>query len=200
MAIAGACMNWLSENLKILDNPKDSEEIASECEDTGDVYFVPAFSGLFAPYWRADARGLIIGITQYTTKAHIIRAALEAVAFQNLEIVESMNKDSGITLKELQVSGGMTNNKLLMQIQADFLGIPVVKPAMAETTSFGAALAAGKAIGLWDLKDCKSILISNESFYSNLSAETREAKYLKWKKAVQRSMGWDESIAPGADN
>jgi glycerol kinase len=118
-------MNWLVDNLKVLDNAKDSEEVALQVEDTGDVYFVPAFSGLFAPYWRADARGLIIGITQYTTKAHIIRAALEAVAFQNYEIVEAMNKDSGIKLPELQVSGGMTNNKLLMQMQADILGVPV---------------------------------------------------------------------------
>lgn len=193
VAIAGAALNWLRDNLQLLNETKESEEIALTVKDTGDVYFVPAFSGLFAPHWRSDARGLIIGITQYTTKAHIIRATLEAVAFQNLEIVESMNKDSGINLKMLQVSGGMSRNKLLLQLQSDFLGIPVVKPSMTETTSFGAALTAGKTIGLWDLKDHKSIPIYNETYYCTLPEDARAAKYRKWKRAVEKSKGWDES-------
>ncbi len=134
---------------------------------------MPAFSGLFAPHWRPDARGLIIGITQYTTKSHIIRAALEAVAFQNREIVESMNKDSGISLKELQVDGGMTENKLLMQMQADVLGIPVIKPSSIETTSFGAALAAGHTIGLWNLNDDQTIPIIFETYNCGISEESK---------------------------
>ena len=178
MAIAGAALNWLRDNLQIISDTKDSDEIAQQVDDTGDVCFVPAFSGLFAPHWRADARGLIIGITQYTTRAHIIRAALEAVAFQNLEIVESMNKDSGIDLKVLQVSGGMTNNKLLMQMQADVLGIPVSRPSMTECSSFGAALAAGKTIGLWDLKDHKTWKVYSEIFHSTISAEGKMGIFL----------------------
>ena len=125
VAIAGAAVNWLRDKLGIITDSKETEEIANQVNDTGDVVFVPAFSGLFAPHWSSSARGLIIGITQYTTRAHIVRATLEAIAFQNLEIVESMNKDSGINLKELQVSGGMTSNRLLMQMQSDLLGIPV---------------------------------------------------------------------------
>lgn len=197
VAIAGASLNWLKDSLEILPNANRSEEIAKQVKDTGDVYFVPAFSGLFAPHWRPDARGLIIGITQYTTKAHIIRAALEAVAFQNLEIVESMNKDSGISLKELQVDGGMTENKLLMQMQADVLGIPVIRQSMTETTSFGAALAAGHAIGLWNLNDEQTIPIIFETYQSSISQEIRDIKYNKWKKAVQKSMGWDETAVHG---
>lgn len=193
VAIAGAALNWLRDNLGIINDASESEEVANQVKDTGDVCFVPAFSGLFAPYWRADARGLMIGITQYTTKAHIVRAALEAVAFQNLEIVESMNKDSGISLQELQVSGGMTQNKLLLQMQADLLGIPVVKQLMTETTAFGAALAAGSAAGIWDLKDHKAIPISFETFNCTISEETRQLRYKKWKKAVEKSMGWDEN-------
>lgn len=192
VAIAGACFNWLKDNLEILPDIQETEEIANQVENTGDVYFVPAFSGLFAPHWKADARGLIIGLTQYTTKAHIIRAALEAVAFQNREIVESMNKDSGIKLKELQVSGGMTKNKLLMQMQADVLGIPIVRQSMHETTAFGAALAAGITIGVWDLKSQTSIPINFETYNSLISDEEREKRYKKWKLAVKRSIGWDK--------
>ncbi len=158
---------------------------------------MPAFSGLFAPYWKADARGLIIGLTQYTTKAHIIRAALEAVAFQNVEIVESMNKDSGIKLKELQVSGGMTKNKLLMQLQADVLGIPVVRQSMHETTAFGAALAAGITIGVWDLKSQNEIPINVEIYNSTISEAERVERFRKWKKAIKRSMAWDDNRSVG---
>lgn len=191
VAIAGACFNWLKDNLEILPDVAKTEELANDVQNTGGVYFVPAFSGLFAPHWKADARGLIIGLTQYTKKAHIIRAALESVAFQNLEIVESINKDTRFELKELQVSGGMTKNKLLLQLQADFLGIPIVRQSMHETTAFGAALAAGIVIGVWD--PSKPIPINNSETYNPaISNEDRIKRYKKWKQAVQRSIGWDD--------
>lgn len=193
VGIAGAAINWLRDQMGLIEDAGETEEIANQVKDTGDVVFVPAFSGLFAPHWKQSARGLIIGLTQYTTKAHIVRATLEAIAFQTAEIVESMIKDSGVNLKELQVSGGMTSNKLLLQMQSDLLGIPVVKPSMSESTSFGVALAAGKTLGLWSLKDHQSIPIYTETFHSTISEEVREARYKKWKKAVEKSIGWDDS-------
>ena len=149
IAIAGALVQWLRDNLKLIEKAPDVEGLARTVEDNGGIYFVPAFSGLFAPYWRSDARGVIAGLTRYVNRGHIARAVLEATAFQTREVLDAMNADSGVSLKALKVDGGMVHNNLLMQIQADVLGVPVIRPKIAETTALGAAYAAGLAIGFW---------------------------------------------------
>ena len=198
IATTGAAVKWLRDSLGIIKSAEESELIALQVSDNGGVYFVPAFSGLFAPYWQPDARGIIIGLTQFTSKAHIVRATLEAVCFQTKEILDAMNQDSGIPLKALLVDGGMTANDLLMQMQADTLGIDVLRPMMKETTALGAAIAAGiaKGIEVWDLKGEGGSKQDMEKFTPNLDEDKRKQSYDKWKKAVQRSMGWEASSNP----
>uniref|UniRef100_A0A1B6MF44 glycerol kinase n=2 Tax=Graphocephala atropunctata TaxID=36148 RepID=A0A1B6MF44_9HEMI len=191
VAVAGAAINWLRDNLEIFEKVQEVENIASRVMHTGDVYFVPAFSGLYAPYWQEDARGSIVGITEETQRGHIIRATLEAICYQTRDILEAMNKDCGIPLTRLQVDGGMTTNNLLMQLQADLCGIPVVRPQMAETTALGAAMAAGSAAGIevWDLDHLQPT--SNDTFSPVITDEERDNSYAKWKMAVERCLHWD---------
>lgn len=194
IAIAGACVQWLRDNLNLIGSSAEIEELAQSVEGTHGTYFVPAFSGLYAPYWQPEARGLIIGLTQFTTKAHIARAVLEAVCFQTRETLDAMYKDSGYQLQVLLVDGGMTQNNLLMQLQADILGIPVVRPSMPETTALGAAMAAGAAEGIevWSLRPEDLTSITTDTFHPNITETERNVRYSKWKKAVQRCMDWDE--------
>ena len=149
IAIAGALVQWLRDNLKLISSAPEVEELARQVEDSGGMYIVPAFSGLFAPYWRSDARGVMVGLTRYVNRGHMARAALEAVCYQTRDIVEAMNRDSGVTLSHLKVDGGMVHNDLLMQFQADMLDVPVIRPTIVETTCLGAAYAAGLATGFW---------------------------------------------------
>ncbi|ELW63924.1 glycerol kinase 2 [Tupaia chinensis] len=192
VAIAGAVIRWLRDNLEIIKTSEEIEKLAKQVGTSYGCYFVPAFSGLYAPYWEPTARGIICGLTQFTNKCHIAFAALEAVCFQTREILDAMNRDCGIPLSHLQVDGGMTNNKILMQLQADILHIPVVKPSMPETTALGAAMAAGAAegVGVWSLdpKDLSVVMV--ERFEPQIQATESETRYSTWKKAVMKSMGW----------
>ncbi|NWQ67051.1 GLPK kinase, partial [Neopipo cinnamomea] len=198
VAIAGAVVRWLRDNLGIVKSSQEVEKLAAEVGTSYGVYFVPAFSGLYAPYWEPSARGIICGLTQFTNKNHIAFAALEAVCFQTREILDAMNKDCGIPLSQLQVDGGMTNNKILMQLQADILCIPVVKPSMPETTALGAAMAAGAAegVGVWSLNPGDLTAVTCERFEPQINPEESEFRYARWKKAVVKSMGWETSEAP----
>ncbi|MGW8317977.1 MAG: glycerol kinase GlpK [Candidatus Promineifilaceae bacterium] len=194
IAITGALVQWLRDNLDFFDFSKHIEDYASEVEDSGGIYFVPAFSGLFAPYWQSDARGVIVGMTRYINKYHICRAALEASAYQTREVLDAMKKDSGVELKALKVDGGMVYNDLLMQFQSDILGVPVVRPQVAETTALGAAYAAGLAVGFWnDLEDLRQNWLIDKTWEPEMDAETRQTLYKGWLKAVQRSMNWVEN-------
>ncbi|KAK4317811.1 hypothetical protein Pmani_011135 [Petrolisthes manimaculis] len=201
VAIAGAAVRWLRDNLNIIKTSADIEPLAMSVKDSGGVYFVPAFSGLFAPYWRTDARGTICGLTQGSTGAHLARAVLEAVCFQTREILDSMQKDSGIVLNKLQVDGGMTSNNTLLQLQADLAGVPVVRPSMTETTALGAAMAAGAAegIGVWDLTKLKPL--TTDDFTPAIMPEEREQRYERWCMAVKRCMDWElpRDKQPGPD-
>ncbi|XP_071806596.1 glycerol kinase-like isoform X1 [Asterias amurensis] len=201
VAISGAAVRWLRDNLGIIKEAKDVESLAASVEDCGGVYFVPAFSGLYAPYWQTDARGTICGLTQYSNKGHIARAVLEAVCFQTKELLDAMDQDSGIPLVRLQVDGGMTANQLLMQLQADLLNIPVVRPSMPETTALGAAMAAGHAVGVWSLAPEDLTTITTDVFSPTITEENRSARYSKWKLAVKKSMNWEggESSASTQD-
>lgn len=193
IAVAGALVQWLRDNLGIIAKAPDIEALAGSVEDNGGAYFVPAFSGLFAPYWRADARGVIAGLTRFVNKGHIARAVLEASAFQTRDIVESMNRDSGVALQSLKVDGGMVYNDLLMQFQADMLKVPVIRPAVAETTALGAAYAAGLAVGFWpDLESLRRNWSVDKTWQPAMAEEEREKKYGEWKKAVERTFGWVE--------
>ncbi|XP_041373015.1 glycerol kinase-like isoform X2 [Gigantopelta aegis] len=198
VAIAGACVRWLRDNLGIIKSTEEVEELASQVDSTCGCYFVPAFTGLFCPYWQSDARGTMCGISQVTTKQHIARASLEAVCFQTREILEAMNKDSGIPMTSLQVDGGMTKNNLLMQIQADLLGIKVVRPSMPETTALGVAMAAGNAegVGVWSLDPKDLTAITTDHFEPAITEKDRDWRFGYWKMAVERSMHWerDESL------
>jgi glycerol kinase len=193
IAITGALVQWLRDNLDFFDYSQHIEDYAKQVEDSGGIYFVPAFSGLFAPYWQSDARGVIVGMTRFINKNHICRAALEATAFQTREVLDAMEKDSGVQLKALKVDGGMVYNELLMQFQSDILGVPVVRPQVAETTALGAAYAAGLAVGFWnDLEDLRKNWLIDETWDPEMDEATREKLYSGWLKAVQRSMGWVE--------
>jgi glycerol kinase len=194
IAITGALVQWLRDNLGIISNSSEVEALARSVEDNGDIYFVPAFSGLFAPYWRSDARGVIAGLTRYANKGHIARAALEATAYQTREVLEAMNADSGVDLTSLRVDGGMVYNDLLMQFQADILNVPVIRPRVAETTSLGAAYAAGLAVGFWgQVEDLRANWIQDKTWEPKMSSEVRERLYQNWKKAVTRSFDWMEN-------
>jgi len=193
VAIAGALVQWLRDNLGLISNAPEVEDLAKTVDDSGGVYFVPAFSGLFAPYWRADARGAIVGLTRYINRGHMARAALEANAYQTLDIVEAMNKDSGVELKKLKVDGGMVANELLMQFQSDILNVPVIRPSVTETTALGAAYAAGVAIGFWsDLEELRKNWAVDKTWEPQMSTNNRENGIRCWKKAVERTFNWVE--------
>ena len=191
IAITGALVQWLRDNLGIIEKSSDVETLARTVEDNGGVYFVPAFSGLYAPYWKESARGVIAGLTRYANKGHLARAVLEATAFQSREVVEAMEKDSGISLESLRVDGGMVTNDLLMQFQADILNREVVRPAVQETTALGAAYAAGLAVGFFsDLDELRSKWAVDRTWKPRLAEGERENLYRQWKKAVTRSFDW----------
>jgi len=193
IAITGALVQWLRDNLGMIKTSSEIEDLAKTVDDNGGVYFVPAFSGLFAPYWKSDARGVIAGLTRYVTKGHIARAVLEATAWQTREVLDAMNADSGVPLTALKVDGGMVFNDLLMQFQADVLGVPVVRPKVAETTALGAAYAAGLAVGFWSaVEDLRANWQKDKEWKPEMD-ETTRAKDLKlWKKAVTRTFDWVE--------
>jgi glycerol kinase len=191
IAVTGSLVQWLRDNLGLISTADEVEKLARGVEDNGGAYFVPAFSGLFAPYWRPDARGAIVGLTRFVNRGHLARAALEATAFQTREVVEAMNADSGVELTSLKVDGGMVVNELLMQFQADVLDVPVVRPVVAETTALGAAYAAGLAVGFWSSTDeIRTNWAADREWRPTMSADTREAMYADWKKAVTRTFGW----------
>ena len=191
IAITGALVQWLRDNLGLITQSAEVEELALSVDDNGGVYFVPAFSGLFAPYWRSDARGMIVGLTRYITKGHIARAALEATAYQTREILDAMKEDSGVGLKSLKVDGGMVYNELLMQFQADVLDVPVVRPKISETTALGAAYAAGLAVGFWNsLDDLRSNWQISQIWKPCMEEYRREKLYKGWLKAVERTFNW----------
>jgi glycerol kinase len=193
IAITGALVQWLRDNLGLIEKSPDVETLADSVEDNGGIYFVPAFSGLFAPYWRSDARGAIVGMTRYVNKGHLARAVLEATAYQTCEVLEAMEKDSGVALKSLKVDGGMVYNELLMQFQADILDVPVVRPKVAETTALGAAYAAGLAVGFWNnLDDLRANWQIDKTWQPQMSVEQRQTLYHGWKKAVERTFNWVE--------
>jgi glycerol kinase len=193
IAITGALVQWLRDNLGLIQKSADVEALAKSVDDNGGIYFVPAFSGLFAPYWKNDARGAIVGMTRYVTKGHIARAALEATAFQTREVLDAMNKDSGVNLTALKVDGGMVYNELLMQFQADILGVPVIRPTVAETTALGAAYAAGLAVGFWKaVEDLRVNWGKDKEWTPTMDAAHREKIYAGWKKAVTRTFDWVE--------
>jgi glycerol kinase len=193
IAISGALVQWLRDNLGLIEKSADVETLAGSVEDNGGIYFVPAFSGLFAPYWRSDARGAIVGMTRYVNKGHIARAALEATAFQTREVLDAMEKDSGVRLTALKVDGGMVYNELLMQFQADILDVPVIRPKVAETTALGAAYAAGLAVGFWkDYDELHANWGMDKQWKPSMSTEKRDSLFAGWKKAVTKTFDWIE--------
>jgi glycerol kinase len=191
IAVTGSAVQWLRDQLGIIAGAGDSETLARQVEDNGGVYFVPAFSGLFAPYWRSDARGAIVGLSRFNTNAHLARATLEAICYQSKDVADAMEKDSGVTLDVLKVDGGVTANELAMQMQADILGVPVSKPVVAETTALGAAYAAGLAVGFWSTTE-ELVQNWNEAkrWEPQWNDEQRAAGYAGWQKAVQRTLDW----------
>jgi glycerol kinase len=191
VAIAGSLVQWLRDRLGLIRTAPEIEELARQADDNGGVYFVPAFSGLFAPHWKSDARGLVIGLTHFAGKAQLARAALEAVAFQVKDIFDAMQADSGVKLTELRVDGGMVRNELLMQFQSDILGRSVVRPAITETTVLGAAYAAGLAVGFFrDLGDLGRNWRAEKSWKPEMTGERREQLCRQWGRAVERSFAW----------
>ncbi len=193
IAIAGALVQWLRDNLGIISSAPEIEALAKTVEDNGGAYFVPAFSGLFAPYWRSDARGVIVGLTQFVNKGHLARAVLEANAYQAADIVRAMNRDSGVTLTKLKVDGGMVENQLLMQFQSDILNVPVIRPTVTETTALGAAYAAGLAVGFWRGFDAlRKNWTAEKTWQPSMSTDKREKGLREWKKAVERTLDWVE--------
>ena len=191
IAVTGSAVQWLRDQLGIISGASQSESLARQVEDNGGVYFVPAFSGLFAPYWRSDARGAIVGLSRFNTNAHLARATLEAICYQSRDVSDAMTKDSGVTLETLKVDGGVTQNELCMQIQADVLGVPVSRPVVAETTALGAAYAAGLAVGFWKNTDeLRENWNEARRWEPTWSQEQRDEGYGRWKKAVERTLDW----------
>jgi glycerol kinase len=191
IAITGALVQWLRDNLGLIQKSSDIEPLANTVEDNGGIYFVPAFSGLFAPYWKSDARGVIVGMTRYVNKGHIARAALEATAYQTREVLEAMNKDSGVPLTALKVDGGMVFNDTLMQFQSDILGVPVIRPKVAETTALGAAYAAGLAVGFWaKVEDLRANWGVDKTWEPKMDNAKRATLFNGWLEAVKRTFGW----------
>ena len=193
IAITGALVQWLRDNLGMIEKSSDIEALAATVEDNGGAYFVPAFSGLFAPYWKNEARGVIAGLTRYVNKGHIARAVLEATAWQTREVLDAMNADSGVPLTALKVDGGMVFNNLLMQFQSDVLGVPVIRPKVAETTALGAAYAAGLAVGYWaEVEDLRANWAKDHTWTPKMDAALRDKEYKLWKKAVTRTFDWTD--------
>ncbi|MGB7538920.1 MAG: glycerol kinase GlpK [Anaerolineales bacterium] len=191
IAIAGALVQWLRDNLGLIPDSAAVEALARSVEDSGGIYFVPAFSGLYAPHWRSDARGVIAGLTRFINKGHLARAALESTAYQTREVLDAMQKDSGVRLQALKVDGGMVRNELLMQFQADILDVPVIRPKVAETTALGAAYAAGLAVGFWkDFDELRSQWAKDKEWKPQMAAAERDRLYRGWKKAVTRTLDW----------
>lgn len=191
IAVTGSLVQWLRDNLKMIDSAAEIEEHARTVDSNGGAYIVPAFSGLFAPYWRSDARGALVGLTRYVNKGHLCRAVLEATAFQSREVIDAMNADSGVPLKSLKVDGGMVVNDLLMQFQADILGVPVIRPKVNETTALGAAYAAGLAVGFWAGEDdIRNNWAEDKRWEPNMDEARREREYRNWKKAVTKTFDW----------
>jgi glycerol kinase len=196
IAVTGSLVQWVRDNLGLIKDAPEIEELAKGVDDNGGAYFVPAFSGLFAPYWRSDARGALVGLTRYVNKGHIARAVLEATAFQSREVVDAMNADSGVPLTELKVDGGMVVNETLMQFQADILGVDVVRPKVAETTALGAAYAAGLAVGYWESEDdIRKNWGEDKRWSPQMDEGAREKTFRNWKKAVTKTFDWvDEDV------
>jgi len=193
IAITGALVQWLRDNLGLISRAPEIETLAQTVADNGGAYFVPAFSGLFAPYWRSDARGVIVGLTRYVNKGHLARAVLEASAYQTCDIVNAMNKDSGVALSRLKVDGGMVANEVLMQFQSDMLNVPVIRPKVAETTALGAAYAAGLAVGFWSgLDELRQNWAEDKTWHPSMASAAREKYSREWKKAVDRTFNWVE--------
>jgi glycerol kinase len=191
IAVAGSLVQWLRDNLGLLAKSSDVEALARSVADNGGIYFVPAFSGLFAPYWRGDARGVIAGLTAYANKGHLARAVLEATAYQTRDVLDAMERDSGVKLKSLRVDGGMAGNDLLMQFQADVLGVPVTRPKVSETTALGAAYAAGLSTGFWSGTDeLRKQWQADKSWQPAIGPGERRELMSHWHKAVERSFGW----------
>ncbi len=197
IAVTGSLVQWLRDNLGLIKNTADIEKLAESVDDNGGVYIVPAFSGLFAPYWRPDARGVIVGLTRFVNKGHMARAALESVAFQTAEVIEAVNADAGVPLEELKVDGGMVANDMLMQFQADILGVPVVRPAVVETTALGAAYAAGLAVGFWNgLGELSANWREDRRWLPRIDNDERARRMRLWKKAVTRTFDWvDDDVS-----
>jgi len=197
IAITGALVQWMRDQMGLISSAPEIETLALTVEDNGGCYFVPAFSGLFAPYWRSDARGAIVGLTRYVNKGHIARAVLEATAFQTKEVLDAMNADSGVDLTTLKVDGGMVANETLMQFQADILDVPVIRPVVAETTALGAAYAAGLAVGFWNSEDdIRNNWAEDKRWEPQMDAKDRDRLYRQWKKAVSKTLDWvDEDTA-----
>jgi glycerol kinase len=193
IAITGALVQWLRDNLGLISSAPEIETLALTVEDNGGAYFVPAFSGLFAPYWRSDARGAIVGLTRYVNRGHLARAVLEASAYQTCDIVNAMNKDSGVELSRLKVDGGMVANEVLMQFQSDILNVPVIRPKVSETTALGAAYAAGLAVGFWSgEEELRQNWAEDRTWRPSMASAVREGYYREWKKAVDRTFNWIE--------
>jgi glycerol kinase len=191
IAVTGSAVQWLRDQLGVIASAADVETLAKSVPDNGGIYFVPAFSGLFAPYWRSDARGVIVGLSRFNTRAHLARATLEAICFQTRAVLDAMVQDSGVQLEVLKVDGGATVNDTLMQLQADILGVPVVRPVVSETTALGAAYAAGLAIGFWkDLDDLRQNWKKDKQWEPAWSADQRDSAYAGWQKAVERTLNW----------
>jgi glycerol kinase len=191
IAVTGSAVQWLRDQLGVIASASEIEALANTVPDNGGIYFVPAFSGLFAPYWRSDARGAIVGLSRFNTKAHLARATLEAICFQTRAVLDAMVQDSGVRLEVLKVDGGATVNDTLMQLQADILGVPVVRPVVAETTALGAAYAAGLAVGFWkDLGDLRENWRMDKRWEPRWTADQRDAAYARWQKAVERTFDW----------
>jgi glycerol kinase len=194
IAVTGSLVQWLRDNLGLISSTDEIEPLARTVDDNGGAYFVPAFSGLFAPYWRPEARGAVVGLTRYVNRGHLARAVLEATAYQTREVLDAMHADAGVTLSALKVDGGMVRNELLMQFQADILGVPVVRPVVAETTALGAAYAAGLAVGFWSSPDeISANWAVDREWQPTMSASRRDELYAGWKKAVTRTFDWATS-------
>jgi glycerol kinase len=197
IAVSGSLVQWLRDNLGLISSAPEVEDLAKTVDDNGGAYFVPAFSGLFAPHWRSDARGALVGLTRFVNKGHLARAVLEATAFQSKEVLDAMNADSGVPLKELRVDGGMVQNETLMQFQADILNVDVVRPKVAETTALGAAYAAGLAVGFWESEDdVRQNWGEDKRWSPSMDDAERERIYRNWKKAVTKTLDWvDEDVS-----
>ena len=194
VAVTGSLVQWLRDNLQMFETAPEIEALANTVADNGDCYFVPAFSGLFAPHWRSDARGVIVGLSRFVNRGHIARAALEAAAYQSREVIEAMEADSGVALTTLKVDGGMVKNETLMQFQADILGVPVIRPKVPETTALGAAYAAGLATGFWrGTEEIRANWGEDKRWEPSMDEERKEALYARWKQAVRRTLDWVDS-------